>query len=314
VEQNQLPYEFDHENCGADDLIAMWKSESDAVDEALLKHGAVLFKNFGIDTIQKFQTCMDAICVDLGNYVDGNSPRTKLAGGVYTSTEYPPEVPISLHNELSYSDKWPARLYFCCVIPAATGGSTTIADSRLILQKIPLSILELYQRKGVMYVRNLQVEGAHGFGKTWQQTFETTNKADVERHCAERNIKYEWNSDGSLRLIQIRPSTAVHPKTGDRVWFNQADQFHPSTNPPDVYEALQELYGDEPMNMPQYSCFGDGTPFPDDVLAEVRSTMDQLTVAFPWKRGDLMVVDNMLTAHGRSPFTGERKVLVSISS
>ncbi len=312
--QNHFPYEFDAENCGVDNVAALWRSESLAIDEALLKHGAVLFKNFEIDAVQKFQNCMDAIPGDLGSYVDGNSPRTKLAGGIYTSTEYPPEVPISLHNELSYSDKWPARLYFCCVIPAATGGSTTIADSRLILKRLPSAIVELYEGKGVMYVRNLPGEGVHGIGKTWQQTFETTNKADAERHCAERNTKYEWSGDGSLRLIQIRPSTAVHPRSGDRVWFNQADQFHPSTNPPEVYEALQELYGDEPMNMPQYSCFGDGKPIPDDVLAEVRSNMEQLTVPFPWKKGDMMVVDNMLTAHGRSPFTGERKVLVSMSN
>jgi Taurine catabolism dioxygenase TauD, TfdA family len=219
-----------------------------------------------------------------------------------------------LHNELSYSDKWPARLYFCCIKPAATSGSTTIADSRLTLQRLPSAIVELYESKDVMYVRNLSGEGGHGIGKTWQQTFETADKADAECHCAERNIKYEWRSDGGLRLIQIRPSTAVHPKSGDRVWFNQADQFHPSTNPPEVYEALQELYGDEPMSMPQYSCFGDGTSIPDDVLAEVRSNMEQLAVAFPWRKGDMLVVDNMLTAHGRSSFTGDRKILVSMSN
>jgi alpha-ketoglutarate-dependent taurine dioxygenase len=313
VEQSSFPYEFDVEKCGADNITFLWRSERSAIEAALLRHGSVLFKNAEIDTAQKFQNSMDVISGDLGSYIDGNSPRTKLAGGIYTSTEYPPELSISLHNELSYSDKWPARLYFCCVKPAATGGSTTIADSRLILQNLPPAIVKVYESKGVMYVRNLPREGGHGIGKTWQQTFETTNKADVELHCAERNIKYDWSSDGGLKLIQIRPSTAVHPTSGDSVWFNQADQFHPSTNPPEVYEALLELYGDEPMNMPQYSCFGDGTPIPDEVLVEVRSNMEKLTVAFPWRKGDMMVVDNMLAAHGRSPFTGDRNVLVSMS-
>ena len=44
-------------------------------------------------------------------------PKTKKSkgvytdkAGVYTSTEYPPEFFISLHNELSYSTRWPSRL------------------------------------------------------------------------------------------------------------------------------------------------------------------------------------------------------------
>ena len=83
---------------------------------------------------------------------------------------------------------------------------------------------------------------------------------------------------------------------GTRVWFDQADQFHPSTNPPEMCEALLKLYGDSPFDMPPYSCFGDGTPIPDDVLKTIREVMSQHEVAFPWQAGDLMVVETMLTA------------------
>jgi hypothetical protein len=33
----------------------------------------------------------------------------------------------------------------------------------------------------------------------------------------------------------------------------------------------------------------------------------------PWRRGDLLLIDNMLTAHGRRPCTGDRRVLVAMS-
>lgn len=39
-------------------------------------------------------------------YVHGNSPRTKVGSNVYTSTEYPQEFTISMHNEMSYAHAW----------------------------------------------------------------------------------------------------------------------------------------------------------------------------------------------------------------
>jgi alpha-ketoglutarate-dependent taurine dioxygenase len=313
VTSENFPYVFGAKNQETNRLADFWSAHSAQIDAVLLEHGAILFKGFHIDTAEKFNGFMGGLPLALGNYVDGNSPRTKLSSTVYTSTEYPAELPISLHNELSYSDVWPARLYFCCVVAAITGGSTTIADSRQILADLPRDIVEEYERKGVMYVRNLQGGDGLGVGKSWQQTFETTSRADVEAHCGVRNIKYEWLPNDALRLIQIRPGLAQHPQSGAKVWFNQADQFHPSTNPPEVYEALLELYEDSPFDMPQYSCFGDGTPIPDDMLAQVRAVMVRREIAFPWEVGDLMVVDNMLSAHGRSPYSGARKVLVSMS-
>ena len=38
------------------------------------------------------------------------------------------------------------------------------------------------------------------------------------------------------------------------------------------------------------------------------------TVTFPWRRGDVLLLDNMLTAHGRRPFTGDRRVLVAMGN
>ena len=308
-----FPHEIHAQDLQTNSLAELWAKQREGISALLLEHGAIRFKGFELDSAEKFNEFMGSLSLAPGNYVDGNSPRTKLTDLVYTSTEYPAELSISLHNELSYSDIWPARLYFCCVVPPVSGGSTTIADSRRILAAMPSRIVEEYARRGVMYVRNLQSDAGLGVGKSWQQTFETKGRAEVESRCRARNIKYEWLAGDTLRLIQIRPALAQHPRSGARVWFNQADQFHPSTNPPEVYEALLELYGDSPFSMPQYSCFGDGTPIPDETLAQVRAVIAQQEVAKRWERGDVMVIDNMLTAHGRAPFAGARKVLVSMS-
>ncbi len=125
-----FPYVLDANDNREPEIKPFWQSNRAAIDRALLEHGAILLKNFSVDSILKFDDFMGNASVKLANYIDGNSPRLKLTGGVYTSTEYPADAPISLHNELSYSEIWPARLYFCCVTPAHTGGSTTIANSR----------------------------------------------------------------------------------------------------------------------------------------------------------------------------------------
>lgn len=307
-----LPFVWRKDAALNHDIAAVLASARSDIDALLYEHGAILFKGFQIDTVEAFAACTADMPASGANYIYGNSPRTKLTASVYTSTEYPPELPISLHNELSYSHTWPSRLSFCCITPAAQGGSTTIADARAMLEALSPRTLKLFEERGVTYVRNLHA--GSGVGKSWQSTFETEDRSLVEAYCNSGGIEFAWNDSGELRLIQRRPATAVHPVTGAKVWFNQVDQFHPSTNPPEVYEAIQEIYGDQPFDMPQYGCFGDGSPIPDEVLREVRAAADSLTVAFPWEQGDMMMIDNMLTMHGRSPFSGARRILVAMSS
>ena len=309
-----LPYIWRADAAGAPDLRELLIDSAQAVDRTLLEQGAILFKGFQVDSTEAFQRCTDVLAHKLASYIDGNSPRTKLTSNIYTSTEYPPELSISMHNELSYSHAWPERLYFCCVVAPATGGSTLIADSGALLRALPAELVRQFEEKGVTYVRNLHGGNGATIGKSRQQTFETDLRADVERYCTEGAIDYSWQPDGALRLIQTRAATACHPRTGERVWFNQVDQFHPSTNAPEVYEAIMEIYGDAPFEMPQYGCFGDGTPIPLALLEQVRAETARHTVAFPWEQGDVLMIDNMLTAHGRSPFTGARRILVSMSS
>jgi alpha-ketoglutarate-dependent taurine dioxygenase len=45
----------------------------------------------------------------------------------------------------------------------------------------------------------------------------------------------------------------------------------------------------------------------------LRRLYSEETVSFPWRRGDVMLLENMLTAHGRTPFSGPRKVLAAMA-
>ncbi|WP_459209763.1 TauD/TfdA family dioxygenase [Aquimarina rhabdastrellae] len=308
--KSPFPFIWEKETSEIKSLPELLNKKSNELKILLSKNGVILFKSFEINTPEKLEECVNAFPGSSLNYLDGTSPRTKLQNKVYTSTEYPPEEFISLHNELSYSNSWPSFLFFCCEIPAETGGSTAIADSRLLLSDLSESTRKLFKKNGVMYIRNLH--GGFGFGTSWQNAFETEDKLDVEKYCENNEIDYVWNDEGGLRLLQKREAIITHPISGDEVWFNQADQFHPSQHPKEVYEAMLDLYEGDYMKMPQYATFGNGDEIPIECFDEVREVAKKNMVTFKWEKGDLMLVDNILAAHGRTPFVGDRRILVSM--
>lgn len=292
-------------------LLEYVSAESESLNKMLLQSGAVLFRGFEVSNKEEFLMVKKKLA---GNstfdYVDGNSPRTKVSAEVYTSTEFSQDNIITLHNELSYTSKWPAKLFFYCFIPAAEGGETPIADCRDILAKLPPAVISQFESLGVKYTRCLN--GGKGFGKSWMDTFETSNKEQVEKYCAENNIKYEWDN-GSLLLEQLGPGIAYHPLTNEKVWFNQADQFHPSSLPDDVYETFNMLFNDEKHKFPHYAYYGNGSEIPVDYLKSITHTLLENAMRHRWEKGDVLMLDNMLVAHGRMPFKGDRKIFVSMS-
>ncbi|CAH9420385.1 SyrP-like protein [Streptomyces globisporus] len=275
--------------------------------ELLLAKKALVFRGFGTAK-EQVDSALDLLLPNRLAYVHGNSPRTKVGSNIYTSTEYPAEFTISMHNELSYARRWPSRLAFYCERQPTTEGATPVVDGTLWLSSLDDEVRAAFS-KGIRYTQNLH-SGA-GFGRSWQDTFETSDKDEVEAHLADADVTWEWKTDGGIRLTQLRPATVRHPVTGDEVWFNQFDQWHLAGLDADTAAMLTELMPED--ELPQSVTFADGTPIPDAYVAHVRDNGLAAAVDVNWYAGDLLLIDNVAVAHGRRPYTGPRRVLVAMS-
>jgi len=273
----------------------------------LLTYGALLFRGFNIDTLEDFEKFIGILTSELLDYSYRSTPRTQLSGKIYSSTEYPAHQSIPLHNELAYSREWPMRLWFYCAQKASEGGETPIADSRRVYQRIPESIRNEFERKRVMYVRNY----GEGLDLSWQDVFQTTEKSAVEEFCNRHDIEFKWNDDGRLTTRQVCQAVGTHPETGDKVWFNQAHLFHVSSLSMEIRESLLSALDAE--HLPRNAFYGDGSAIEDSVLDEIRDCYRHEAVEFEWHNRDILMLDNMLTAHGRKPYVGFRKIAVGMA-
>lgn len=293
----------------ADLNLSSWAEANRALIDSLLdQHGALLFRGFGLKSAEDLAQFIKASSGEPPlEYHERSSPRSTVSGNVYTSTDYPADQSIVLHNESSYRLTFPTRIYFHCVIPAHTGGETPLANSRGVLRRIPETIRERFMEKQVLYVRNY----GDGFGVSWQTAYQTEDKTEVEEICRRDGIEFEWKSGDRLRTRSVRPSIIKHPRTSELTWFNHAVFFHVTSLEPSMCNALLSELGEE--NLPTNTYYGDGSRIEADELAELRAAYDAETVRFPWQSCDVLMVDNLLTSHGRGPYEGDRRVLVGMS-
>jgi alpha-ketoglutarate-dependent taurine dioxygenase len=297
-----LPYVLERRECGTEVL-----SDAAAMGERLLEHGAVLLRGFDIAAIAGFEQVVRTLSGPLLAYSERSSPRSSILNEVYTSTDYPREEEIFLHNENSYQAAWPRRLHFFCATPPESNGATPLADTRVVLTAIDPDVRAEFTRRGWMVVRNFH----DGFGPSWQYVFGTDEPSDADAYCQNHGIRTEWRSDNALRTTAVRRPVHVHPQSGQHVWFNHIAFFHHTTLPAEVCEGLLGLFDE--ADLPTDTRYGDGGKIPDDVVAHLRDCYRNAQVRFDWRRDDVLIIDNMLAAHGREPFTGPRKIAVAMT-
>jgi hypothetical protein len=309
------------------DSVCLWlREQRQALDNAVVTYGGVLLRGFSaLRDAESFEHALLAIGADLMDYMGGTSPRKQVAGRIMTATEVPGNYSIPLHQEMSYLDSAPARISFFCEVPPPGGGETTIGDMRVITQRIDASVRERFaMHGGVQLRRNLplpdQVGQRPGVPKAWTETFGTSDQSEAEAKAHSRGWRTEWLPDGSMTLWQeVRPPMVRHPLTADQVWYNQVHIFAPAAaliwarrdGRSGSASRLEAALRDTPHLLDCF-VFADGSQIQDQDVVHVYDTLEREATPLKWERGDMLVLDNILSAHGRRRFTGERRVLTGL--
>ena len=277
------------------------------IQKMLMESGVILFRGFNLKSVAEFERFLGAVSGEVLEYNERSSPRSQISGRIYTSTDYPPDKDIFLHNEQSYNLTFPMKISFYCATAPERGGATPIADTRRVFGRIAGEIRKRFMERKYMYVRNF----GDGFGLSWQEAFRTVHRYEVESYCRSNKIEYEWKGENRLRTRQVRDVATKHPKTGEWVWFNHLTFFHVGTLEMKIQEELMREFAEE--DLPNNTYYGDGSRIEDEVMENLREAYDKEKVRFDWEEGDVLMLDNMLVAHGRESYTGERRVAVGMA-
>jgi alpha-ketoglutarate-dependent taurine dioxygenase len=290
-----------------------WVSENRAtLDRLVLENGAVVLRGFPVESAEDFNAFITRFPLYERGYAGGGSPRSKVAGEVMEASRYDAHMKLCLHQEMAYTRDYPPRIAFFCRKPAEKGGETLIGHMRAFTDRLPESLRQRLETHGVTGVRNYMAprERADNVvdrdGKTWDEAFGTTDRAAVERQCAEMDLKPIWRDGDRLAVLTTLPAFATHPVTGERYYRNiiHTDRFDPMTG--DVRKARD----DDPLATGYR--FGDGTSISDDETRMLHAELRAIERRWDWQAGDMLLIDNLQVAHGRNPYVGERETLVAL--
>ena len=292
----------------------------EAIEQALLTFGALVWRGFPVRETEQFCALFEGFADFEQGYVGGTSDRKPVKGRAMEATRTPPDIYIQLHQEMSYMPSSPRAVALWCRQPAETGGETVICDMRGVLEELPEAIRCKLVDHGAAYVRNMIDEdpddwraGPDFRHPSWQYRFETRDRDEVAAQLAERGAQFEWHKDGSLSFWTTRPGTLVHPVTGEELFFNQLNSQVQNrwTTSEAAAAKMDAAYGDA-VRRPYTVRWGNGDPLRDEEFLAIRDLFERRKVAFGWQAGDVMLVENRLTGHGRHPFTGERDLQVML--
>jgi alpha-ketoglutarate-dependent taurine dioxygenase len=284
--------------------IHWFQNNTSFIQKLLSQYGAILFRGFPVHSPEDFDSMVGAFGFKDFPYIGGAAPRKQVTGRVFTSNEAPPSELIPFHHEMAQSPKYPKKLFFYCDVEPPRGGETPILLSHLVYQEMKQrcpDFVAALEQKGIKYTRIMPEEDdpSTPIGRGWRSTYAVNSREELEKRCHELGSELEWLEDGCLKVTTILPAVKHNSEIGKPTWFNSMIA---------AYQGWKDKRNDPTKAV----TFGDGTPLPPEDLQTCSQIMNEICVAFGWKKGDVLMIHNELVMHARNSFVPPRRILACL--
>ncbi|XP_076953383.1 clavaminate synthase-like protein At3g21360 [Bidens hawaiensis] len=276
------------------------------LESLLLKRGAILFRGFPVVSPSDFNSVVKAFDFPELSYSGGVAPRTQVVDRVYTANESPLDQAIPFHHEMAYLPNPPTKLFFFCEEEPRIGGETPIVLSHILYEKMkekhPEFIVKM-EEHGLKYIKIAGDDDnpSSYTGTGWKSTYKTDDKNIAEERAAKQGTKLEWMENSVKIILGPFPAIRVDEMSGRKTWFNSLAVSYcgPATEKTGNQNTSVEL--------------GNGDSVGDEVVEDLLKVMEEECAAIPWKKGDVLLVNNLTVLHSRRPLIKPpRRILASL--
>jgi hypothetical protein len=316
-------------------------SENGAYFNKLLdQYGAILFRGFEVENGNQFQQVLEILNIKLESvYHFGSAHRVRITDKVFTSSEAPPDTIIAPHNELNMVPWRPNILAFFCQVQPDIYGETPIINTEKLFNSLSPSLqhkIANYPQRFVRYVPNHLLE----------LVFEGLSREEITKLLTEQKFDFYWEEDGSLNFECSYTTLFSHPRTSklcfclsivdclvSREWYRNISQRYPfrkrlyySLLPAKFYQKFQQrltsaatvVDGSQKRTSTLDAYFlnsnGQPTTMMEAEAKELGKAEWKNASIFPWKQGDILLIDNLQVAHSRLNTGGKRKILTAFGN
>lgn len=142
-------------------------------------------------------------------------------------------------------------------------------------------------------------DSASGMGRSWQSTLRAETKTQAEERLQLLGYSWSWQEDSCLKVTTPVLPAVMRLGDGRTAFFNQLIA---------AFEGWKDARNDPTKSI----TFGDGSPLDNATMQTVIAMAEEITFNMSWQNGDVVLVDNYVSMHGRRPFKGTRKILASL--
>jgi alpha-ketoglutarate-dependent taurine dioxygenase len=269
--------------------------DAQALGRLVFEKGVVLIRN-GSCRRDDFLRLSDAAGAD---FVCATGGGTGHIGGGYSGRNIVDGIPslftvtgkgfnhgVPLHGELYFQQADPPELlWFYCSVPPAAGGQTLVCDGQALFAALPGYLQRLLAGADLVYLRRMDAA-------VWPAYFGSGDAGEVAARRCSPGMEVTLNDDGSM-TTRFR-SPAVRMRCGVPVFINNLLPF-----------ALREIH--TPAETRAQVRLGNGEALAAADVLEIERIAAPLTAMIDWQAGDILVVDNTRTLHGRAPVLDQQR-------